>query len=300
MGQPRIHQGLLEGGGGVPRRPLRITEHLAKGGDGQVRSLRQKQDSPALWERHRPGAVRPDAGQRAEQRALAAARRPTHHHALPGVDVQGGRVEEAPSIRQAQMESVDDQGGARGRRHLDRPRRGRQLRGPDQLLLEADQPVDARRPLGDAGVGVDKPTERGLDLAEGEGGLGQPAQGDRARKEPRRRHEDGKDGRRLAVPRREEGQAALGLHQSPPGPPDVAEGDAQLLLLVRLAAIERDALGVLADADHAKPEVGIGALQIEVDADQAPTDEVGGDGSRRGIDDGHPYHVARDRQGNPR
>ena len=35
---------------------------------------------------------------------------------------------------------VDLQGGARGRRHLDRPRHSRQLRGPDQLLLEADQP----------------------------------------------------------------------------------------------------------------------------------------------------------------
>ena len=61
-----------------------------------------------------------------------------------------------------------------------------------------------------------------------------------------------------------------------------------------LAAIERDAFRVLADAHHAVAEVGVVALQREIDAHQRPADQVGGQRADQRIEERRPHHVAGD------
>ena len=133
-----------------------------------------------------------------------------------------------------------------------------------------------------------------MDLAERQRGLRQSSEGQDAREVARRRHDDREYRCHLAISSREEGEPALRLHQPPPGPPDVPERRLQLQLLVGFTARERDAFRVFAYADHAKPELRVVALQVEVDADQRPANEVGRDGPQRRVEDGHPHHVAWD------
>ena len=102
----------------------------------------------------------------------------------------------------------------------------------------------------------------------------------------------GKDHRRLAVERGEPGEALVVPHVGPPGGEDAREGAAQAPRLHRLAVVERNRLGVLADAHHAVAEIGVVALQREVDAHQRPTDHVCGPGARERVQDRRPHHVA--------
>ena len=71
-----------------------------------------------------------------------------------------------------------------------------------------------------------------------------------------------------------------------------AERDAALL---RFAAIERDALGLLAKTHETEAEIRLDRLLPVVEADQRPADQVRDHRSDAGVQHGHPEHVARDR-----
>jgi hypothetical protein len=58
--------------------------------------------------------------------------------------------------------------------------------------VEAGQPVDGRLPVGEAGVGVDKPGQRALHLAECRGDLEDAAERHAAEEEARRGDKNGK------------------------------------------------------------------------------------------------------------
>ena len=73
-----------------------------------------------------------------------------------------------------------------------------------------------------------------------------------------------------------------------------AKAAAQAPLLVLLAAIERDAFGVLADADHAVAEVGVVALEVEIDPHQRPADQVGQPGADERVDRSPPTSCSRE------
>ena len=98
--QPGIAERQLERAVAVPVRAVGVTQHFAESGDRQVRPLRQEQHALAVRHRQRPRPIRPDAGERAEQRALSGARRTTHHDVIAGVDRNRDVVQDAPPVGQ--------------------------------------------------------------------------------------------------------------------------------------------------------------------------------------------------------
>src|SRR5207244_5719966 len=62
--------------------------------------------------------------------------------------------------------------------------------------------------------------------------------------------------------------------------------------LVRVAAVEREPLGVLAEADQAEPEVGFTTLLVIVQPHERAANPVGEPSAGDSVQDGRPYHVA--------
>src|SRR5204862_5685837 len=86
---------------------------------------------------------------------------------------------------------------------------------------------------------------------------------------------------------------ALGiLHVGPPGAIDPGECGLQAAPLVTLAAVERNALGVLADAGHAIAEIGVVSLEHEVHAHERPADEICGERSDQRIGESDTHQEA--------
>ena len=78
--------------------------------------------------------------------------------------------------------------------------------------------------------------------------------------------------------------------------PETAERDASFLLL---ATIERDAFGLFAQTHQTEAEVGFEALLPVAEADQRAPDQVGEHRPAARVKDGHPEHVAGDRDFKP-
>ena len=83
-------------------------------------------------------------------------------------------------------------------------------------------------------------------------------------------------------------------HELPPVADHRGEALAQAAELLALAAVQRHALAVLAQAHQRKAEIGLEALLVEVEADQRPADEVGEDGADDRVDQRDPDQVARE------
>ena len=95
----------------------------------------------------------------------------------------------------------------------------------------------------------------------------------------------GKDDGELGVGRPDRGRAAAWVNSTRQ---PLAKTSAKRAFSVSasrcLAAVERDALGVLAHAHQREAEVGLVALLLEVERDQPPADEVGEERADDGID----------------
>ena len=133
-----------------------------------------------------------------------------------------------------------------------------------------------------------------LDVAEGARGLGHDPERDLAREVARRHHDEREHVGRLVVERLQPSQALVHLHVAPPVIVNPTKGTAETPQLVRLAGVERDALGVLAHAGHSVTEIRVIALHEEVDQHERAADRVGQPGAERGVEDADPHHVARD------
>ena len=83
-------------------------------------------------------------------------------------------------------------------------------------------------------------------------------------------------------------------HQVPPVVADPVDSAEQVGLLRRFAVVQRDALGVFAQADQAEAEVRLDALAIEVDRNQPTSNDVCQIAADDGVDQRDPDHVARD------
>ncbi len=125
-------------------------------------------------------------------------------------------------------------------------------------------------------------------------GLHQPAELDGARKIARRGDEQREEGGELAGDDLEgevfgaaqDESLEILIERS-----EAAERDGALL---RLAGIERDALGLLAQPHQAEAEIGLEALLAVAQRDQRASDEMRQHRRDAGIEDGGPEHVARD------
>mmetsp|Transcript_11132 Transcript_11132/g.26420 ORF Transcript_11132/g.26420 Transcript_11132/m.26420 type:complete len:367 (-) Transcript_11132:513-1613(-) len=175
-------------------------------------------------------------------------------------------------------------GGRGGCRKVHRVERGR---SNDVRLLTAclkglhklSEPVDDGGKSGKRLELEDDERHVAEDVAEGRGALVHDAKLDLSL-EVERGHDGGGEqldekpveGREeLQVPARDQ-EGAVVLHEA-------LDAREQQLLLLRLASVKGDALGVLPDADKAVPEVGLSGLLIEVEPDERPPEVERDDGS---------------------
>src|SRR5262249_59757681 len=98
-------------------------------------------------------------------------------------------------------------------------------------VREGEQAVHAGLRFREARIAVDEPAERVLDPAEGGRDLHQRAELDGAGEVARSRHQDGEDGRRLAVAGREPCEALLRPYEPPPVVEDRREARTEAPLL---------------------------------------------------------------------
>src|SRR5919108_1211927 len=115
-----------------------------------------------------------------------------------------------------------------------------------QCTFEPREPFDYRAPFGDLLIRLDKETERILQLIESAHRLHQPAERKLAAEEARRCDDRWENPGCLAVACREVGQPLLAPHDVPPIAHDRFKPLAERAQFVRLAAVERYSLGVLA------------------------------------------------------
>ena len=265
-----------------------VLHRVAQRADRNVGLLRQEQHARPGGHVHMAVAEWPDAGQRAEQCALARAAR------------AGDQGRLAPRKRQRRVRQQHLAVGQRERETFGRdvgpPRLGYHLDRAIGLVvgcrLQADQAIHDGAQLGQDRVVVDEERERALHLAEGRRRLGHHAERNGAGKEPRRRHEIGEDDRELGIARLVEGELRLGEQHAPAVVEHVGEARVECLGLVLLAAIEGDALGILAHAHQREAEIRLEALLLEVERDQATADQVGQQRAAERIDQADPRHVA--------
>ena len=80
----------------------------------------------------------------------------------------------------------------------------------------------------------------------------------------------------------------------PHDPDDPIELGGQAPPLVRLAAVESDAVDMLADADEPETQPGLATIAFGLELDQRPADAPAQPGGGAGIDQGAPDEVARE------
>ncbi|MGA3304886.1 MAG: hypothetical protein ABSC26_02645, partial [Stellaceae bacterium] len=144
------------------------------------------------------------------------------------------------------------------------------------------------------GVGIDDEGQRALHVAEGVDHLHQPAELDRLGKIARCHHHHREDHRQLGIARGEPVQELAPFHDLPVIGEDVAEAAVEHRALGRLAAVERDALGVFAQAHQAVAEIGLKTLLREIQRHQRPADLDREPGAEPGIDQRRPGEIGRD------
>ena len=129
-------------------------------------------------------------------------------------------------------------------------------------------------------------------LAEGPDGLHESPEGKVAPEVARRRDDRWENPRGLPIAGSEVGQPLLPAHDVPPVHHHRLEPFAKTTELVRLAAVERHPLGVLAEADQAEPKVGFTTLLVVVQPHERAANPVGEPSAGDSVQDGRPYHVA--------
>ena len=143
------------------------------------------------------------------------------------------------------------------------------------LTVELGQAVHGRAPLREGGVVGDEPGQRGVDLPEGVRELGQGAKRERAREVARRGDQQRKEIGKLADEGLEHQVLAVAQDQALDVVVQGLETAERNATFLRLAAIERDALGLLAQPYQTEAEVGLDTALHVVQADQRVADQVG-------------------------
>ena len=154
-----------------------------------------------------------------------------------------------------------------------------------------------RAPVGNGADVVDEPFERGMHLVERADRHHQSTEGDVAGEIDGRRHQD----------RRDHGDPAIGIGH--PGQVDLrgvdahhrlqrfAEVEIEPLLLVRLAARQRDGVDMVVDAHHRVPQLRFARVAVAVELDQRPAHRPADQRGETRIEEGRPDHVAGDGEG---
>ncbi len=163
-----------------------------------------------------------------------------------GMQGEAAALQQQPPVGQGKVEVAQAQVGA-GR---DRPLRTvpGQRPGGDDRAVEGRETFDLGAPRREGGVVVDDPGHRALHLAERIDDAHQPAELHLAREIAGGGDDDGEDNRHLRIAGDQRVELLGPPHDAQPVLDHVDEAAAQLLLLLLLAAVEGDALHVLAQA----------------------------------------------------
>ncbi len=126
--------------------------------------------------------------------------------------------------------------------------------GCPQGLAQRDDAQQGRPPVGDPRKVVDEPAERLLHLVERTDHHDQPAKGQAAAEVARCYNQDRRDQGEPAVTRGHPGQPGQAARQLAHDNCDATDRSVEHLPLLRFAAMESDALGILIDAGQGKAE----------------------------------------------
>ncbi len=179
-------------------------------------------------------------------------------------------------------------------------------RGPGRIrtgrlgrLKGIAQPDDAQErgaPVGDPREVVDIPAQRLLHLVEGADHHDQPPEGQAPGEVTGRRDQNRRNQREPAVARGHPGQSREVAGQLSHHGHDAIDRVIEDPALLRFAAMERDALGILADADQGKAELRLAGITGGIERDQRAADPPGEPGTAERVAERAPDHVARNHE----
>ena len=261
----------------------------------QVGTLRQ--EHAVLGQLHTAKGQRPDTGNRAQQRGLAAAGRPLHQHRLTRLQHQAIGLHLQLATGQQALHMLQLQPVAR--HHVfTRCRRlqlGRHLPAVGHAPVKGVQTLGGGTPAGQRRVGIDKPAQRILHLAKGGRNLDQVPQLDGTGKIARSRHQEREDDGRLLEEGGEPDQPLLRLDQAQVVAQHRTEAVVQLLMRCRFATVQRNRFAVLAHAHQVVAEIGLAPLLPEIQPDQDAANIVRHHAADRAVGDRDPHHIPRQR-----
>src|SRR2546423_9836024 len=238
-----------------------------------------------------PAPDRPQSGHRAQWGALPRAGRAGDEDGVARPRRELDVAAQRPAIRQIEIERIDGEAAAAA---VDRDRLCRTAVGGDLLdpAVKAAQPLDDRLVFGDLGVARHNERKRILHLAEGRGDLHQPAELDLLCEIARRRDDKREDDRQLLLAAGEPGELLASTNDVPPIQHAVRKTVLEYAVFAALAAIKRDALGMLAQAHQAEAEIRLIALLVEQKRHQRIADLLGQPRAPHRVDDRGDDHVA--------
>lgn len=270
-----------------------VENSLTECAEGKVGPLGQEHEPVSLRTADVSGAVRPQAGERAEKRGLAAAAAAGYQEPLTAVQPEAEILQQYPAVGQSYCHIPDRQMLRLIGRSALFCEGGFGVGDLFQMVGKAGKTVGDSHQLSDAVIGVDEVAEGILYPAEGADSLHETAQLHGTAEIFRCAHDDRYDDGQLSVAVGVEVQqlrlshepAEVVHHQLIP----LGEGEA----FGGLAAVEGDALAVLPDTGHGETEISLVALLVEVQTDEALTNLVGQHCADDGVQQGEPEHIAR-------
>ena len=238
-------------------------------------------------------AVRPQAGQGAQQGAFACAGGAAQHPALAGGDApvhHGGEGPPAGAEGLHALQGVAAGGGAA--LAGDAGGAGRCAAGGLQGGVKFGQARQGRAQQGEVFVFVDEPREGHAHAHEALDELGEVAQGDDAFEQARALQHVGHERADFGVGVVGDGDALGVVHDVAPVAAHGGEAGRKARSFGAFSAVEGDLFGAFADAQQRGAKVGFGLLLAVVDLHHAAADFFNGPRAAQRVDEGHPKHVA--------
>ena len=162
------------------------------------------------------------------------------------------------------------------------------------MAREARKTTDDCSELCDCIVDRNEVRERILHAAEGRGRLHEAAERHGTGEVLRRRHDEWHDDGQLAVAVDIEVQELRPAHELPVILDDFRKALREADRFRLLAAVEGNALAVLAHAHHVETEIRLVALLVKVEPDELAADEVDADRAEHRVEQREPEHIAVD------
>ena len=169
----------------------------------------------------------------------------------------------------------------------------------DQGPPEFTNAQKRRFPVGDQIDIVDEPAERLLNLCEGADRHQQSAEGQVSGKISGSRDDDRRDDREPSITRRHPGEPRRRADEPPHDVEESIEFDVQTVALLRLAAIDGDAVAILVHPNEREADVGFARVTFGVEVDERLTHAPARERGETGVEKRGPHHIAGNDEARP-